>query len=173
MIRIEDPKTDEPRTLPYGALPQLVALIKHRCTLTDKVQKAREKVVPHVFHRNGEPIVTFYRSWAAACIKAGLGHEERKPDYTDKKGEKRRGRLIRRVILRIPHDYRRSAARNLSRAGVPERVIMQLCGWKTRSVFDRYRIVAERDLAEGLAKLAAPPSHTNPVGGPAAFKRRR
>lgn len=60
-----------------------------------------------------------------------------------------------RVALRIPHDYRRSAARNLSRAGVPEQVIMSLCGWKTRSVFDRYRIVPERDLAEGLARLAA------------------
>ncbi|MBI3932403.1 MAG: site-specific integrase [Acidobacteria bacterium] len=149
VIRIEHTKSGEPRTLPYGALPALEALIAHRRELTDAVQKARGMVVSHVFHRNGEPIVTFYRSWAKACVSAGLGQDVRDAE----------GRLLRRTVARIPHDYRRSAARNLSRAGVPERVIMQLCGWKTRSVFDRYRIVAERDLAEGLAKLAeAPPA---------------
>jgi len=34
---------------------------------------------------------------------------------------------------------------------VPERVVMQLCGWTTRSMFDRYNIVVERDLEEGVA----------------------
>lgn len=167
IIRIETSKSGEPRTLPYTALPELAELIAHRRAVTDAVQKTRGMVVRHVFHRDGEPIRHFRRSWTTACIAAGLGQEVREPDVLDLAGQVvRRGRLVRKVALRRPHDYRRSAARNLSRAGVPEGVIMKLCGWKTRTVFDRYRIVAERDLAEGLAKLAtmaAPASKASKV----------
>ena len=70
---------------------------------------------------------------------------------------------------RFLHDCRRTAARNLIRASVPERVAMLLTGHKSRAIFDRYNIIHEQELLDAgdqlVAYLAQP--------APAAPARRR
>jgi integrase len=92
-----------------------------------------------VFHRNGKPIIDYYGAWDEACRLAGL------PD-------------------RIAHDLRRTAVRNLERAGVPRSSSMKMTGHKTESVYRRYAIVDEAMLREGAEKLAAYHSGKKKVG---------
>lgn len=67
-------------------------------------------MIPHVFHRDGERIKELRGAWQRACRAAGCP-----------------GRLV--------HDFRRTAVRNLERAGAS-------------------RSVAMADLGEGVSKLA-------------------
>ncbi len=85
---------------------------------------------PFVFHRYGNEIRRPDRSWKTACKKTGL-------------------------LGKIPHDFRRTAVRNMVRAGIPERVAMQISGHKTRSIFDRYHIVSDGDLRDAARRLDA------------------
>ena len=121
-------KNREGRTFPLGMLDDLRDTVETQRAATDALQRTGGEIVPWVFHRDGERIRNFRKAWRAACKAAGCPG-------------------------RIPHDFRRTAVRNLVRAGVPEKTAMQLTGHKTRAVFDRYDIVDESDLRVAASRL--------------------
>jgi integrase len=54
------------------------------------------------------------------------------------------------------HDLRRTAARNMLAACVREGVAMQVTGHATRSMLERYAIVAGDDVRDAMKKVSAP-----------------
>jgi integrase len=98
-----------------------------------------------VFHRAGKPISGIFKNWrdaTVACELEGL----------------------------IFHDLRRTGIRDMVRAGISEKIAMVISGHKTRSVFDRYNIVNDRDLTETASKMEAHLPATGTVTGTVAQK---
>jgi integrase len=129
-VRLEPGTTKNKAGRTFVMTPELRACLEAQHALTDEIQKKTSRVIPSVFHRNGKPIKDYRGSWQKACESAGLPG-------------------------RIPHDFRRTAVRNLERAGVSRSVAMTLTGHKTEAVYRRYAIVDEQDLHEASSKLAA------------------
>jgi integrase len=130
-IRLEPgtTKNKEGRTFPFAKLPPLAELLETQRAHTRALEKEQGRVIPHVFHRGGEPIRYMRTAWNGATRRAGV------PDA-------------------IFHDLRRTAVRNLERAGVPRSVAMKLTGHKTEAIYRRYAIADAAALAEGVDKLA-------------------
>jgi len=105
------------------------------------------KIVPFVFPGQSGTgrIVNLRRAWNTACRKIGMGYGYKLIEEYVQKWE---GKLPAGPIF---HDLRRTAVRNMVRAGIPERVAMMVSGHKTRSVFDRYNIVNDADLKMAAA----------------------
>ena len=112
----------------------------------------RDPDSPLVFHRDGIPVRRWCTAWRTACQSAG-------------------------VPTRFLHDCRRTAARNLIRANVPERVAMLLTGHKSRAIFDRYNIINEQELLDAGDQLrrvsgAAGAGGASPSAAPHGRRRR-
>jgi integrase len=130
-LRTANSKTRRPRVFPFRYDPRLEAVLLRQQTHTRGWEREHSSlhVVTAVFHYRGQPIGKLRNSWKRACARAGL-----------------EGRLV--------HDFRRTAVRNLIRAGVPQGVAMKITGHETDHVFRRYLIVDEEMLAQAIGRKA-------------------
>jgi integrase len=137
VVRLEPGTTKNGKGREFPFTRELRALLEGRQHADHERLKKQGVVVPWVFYRmvakgrrgkkSPRPIISYLKAFKTACEKAGCP-------------------------ARLPHDFRRSAVRNLTRAGVPQSVAMKMTGHKTDSVFRRYDIVSPDDL-----RIAAEP----------------
>ena len=154
VIHVRETKNGHDRAFPYASYPQLAALIERRARVAQALKRA-QVISPWVFcfeapvrarsknrrldHRAGEPLFQERASGERGLLKV-LHHEWRNAC-----------RAGGHPALRF-HDLRRSAARDMERAGIPRSVAMKIGGW-TGAMYNRYAIGAESETALGMERL--------------------
>jgi integrase len=126
-IRLKSSKNGRGRMIPLEG--ELRDLVERRWVAREYADKDDvTRISPFVFHADGQPVGDFRKAWATACKKAGYP-----------------GKLF--------HDLRRTAVRNMIRAGVPQSVAMSISGHRTISMFLRYNITSDADQREALRRV--------------------
>jgi integrase len=125
-------KNEQPRKFPLDIIPELNETIERQLEATRKLEVETGRVIPWLFHNDGYRIVDYLPAWRKATAAAGPA-----------------------LAGRIPHDFRRTAARNLINAGVDPLTTMALVGWEDIGMLKRYNIIDEKTLKRGAAKLSA------------------
>lgn len=149
-VRLRTSKNGHGRVLPLAG--DLWALVERRWQARQyEMADGVIRVSDYVFHRLGVPVGEFRKSWATACMAANVP-----------------GRLF--------HDLRRTAVRNMIRAGVPQSVAMAISGHRTVSMFARYNITSADDMREAIrrtqAHVASLPTNRNVVSFPSESESR-
>jgi len=125
-VRIYDSKNGDGRTIPLDG--QLLALIEKRWGDRQFLDwRGEAGVSAFVFHRQGRRIGNFRGVWTRAAARANVP-----------------GKLF--------HDLRRTAVRDMIRAGVPQAVAQTISGHRTAAVFSRYNISSAEDKIDALRK---------------------
>jgi integrase len=130
-VRLGTSKNGRPRTLALNG--ELWDVMVRRWEAREYKTKETSGIATHVFHRRGGRGVAYsaYRKeFVEACGKAG-------------------------VIGKTTHDFRRTVARDLRRAGVAESVCMTITGHESPQVFRRYAIVATKEQEAAFDARAA------------------
>jgi integrase len=151
-LRAENSKNREARQVVIDG--DLVEIIKRRRALRAVETPDGTALCEHIFHRGGESIAEFRKSWARACASAKVGtmicpkckSEGAALTCPDcKEATKYSGKIF--------HDLRRSGVRDMIRGGVPQSVAMKISGHKTASMFRRYDIASEADLRQAMLSV--------------------
>lgn len=123
-------KNKEGRMFPFGVYPELRDLLMAQRSRVIEMEHRLGRVISWVFPKSdGSPIASYDYGWNKARRAAGLPAS-------------------------LMHDMRRTAVRNLERAGVSRSAAMKLTGHETESVYQRYAIVDSAMLEEAVAKVA-------------------
>jgi len=142
-------KNRKARVLPL--VGELAKIVERRRQAARVEVDGTVRMVPFIFHRDGGPVGEFRKSWATACVAAGVGVMV--CPHCKASGAAHvcsTCEVETRYSGKIFHDLRRVACRRMVRAGVNPQVARKWSGHETDSMFTRYAILTTDDMREAF-----------------------